>query len=48
MYTWWAFVRTGVGTFIKVTVQADDCHTATVMLKNMYGSNLMTESAARQ
>lgn len=48
MYTWWAFVRTGVGAFVKVTVQAPDAHTATVMLRNMYGGNLISDYAALQ
>jgi len=48
MYTWWALVRTTVGGCIKVTVQADDAWTATQMLRNMYGSNLINEHAAKQ
>lgn len=48
MQTWWAFVRTGVGGFIKVTVQAPDAWTATQILRNTYGSNLLTEYAALQ
>jgi hypothetical protein len=42
---YWAFVKTGVGGFIKVTVQADNPYVAGEMLKNTYGTNLMTGPA---
>lgn len=45
MYKWWAFVRTGLGTFIKVTIYADTQYQATEMLRNMYGDNLQCEAA---
>jgi hypothetical protein len=45
MYTWWAFVRTDVGAFMKVTVQADTQYNAMQMLRNMYGTNLCSEAA---
>lgn len=45
MYKWWAFVKTGVGTFVKVTVYADNQYVATQMLRNMYGDNLQCEAA---
>jgi len=45
MYTWWAFVRTGVGGFIQVTVQAPTQYSAQQMLESMYGSNLSSNAA---
>ena len=45
MYKWWAFVRTGLGTFIKVTIYADNQYQATEMLRGMYGDNLQCEAA---
>lgn len=46
MNTYWALVSTGVGSFIRVTIQADNQWNATQMLKSMYGSQLISESAA--
>jgi hypothetical protein len=43
--TFWAHVKTGVGGFIKVTVQADNAYIAGEILKNTYGTNLMTGPA---
>lgn len=48
MYTWWGLVRTTVGGFMRVTVQADNAYQAQQMLKSMYGSELMTEGANLQ
>lgn len=45
MYTWWAFVKTDVGAFMKVRVQADTQYEATEMLRGMYGYNLLSEAA---
>ena len=45
VYNYWAFVSTGTGSFIKVTVQAPNSYIAEQMLKNTYGSNLMTGAA---
>ena len=45
MNTYWAFVKTGVGGTIKVTVQANNAYVAGEMLKNTYGTNLMTGPA---
>jgi hypothetical protein len=42
---YWAFVKTGVGGTIKVTVQANNAYVAGEMLKNTYGTNLMTGPA---
>jgi hypothetical protein len=47
MYTWWIFVKSGVGHFIKVTIQANTQQEAQIMLENQYGENLIG-SAARQ
>ncbi len=47
MKCWWAFVKTtpnGSG-FIRVTVHADNWFQANEMLKNLYGSNLMSSAA---
>ena len=46
MHTYWAFVRTGVGAFIRVTVQADNPSTATQMLKAMYVDKLISDCAS--
>lgn len=43
--TFWAFVKTGVGGTIKVTVQAENSYIAGEILKNTYGTNLMTGPA---
>ena len=45
MYLYWAFVRTGVGSFMKVTVRADNPYNAKQMLLAQYGSNLISEPA---
>jgi hypothetical protein len=42
MMTYWAFVKTGTGSFIKVTVQAPNPHVAGEILKNTYGQNLQS------
>lgn len=46
MNTYWANVRTVPGAFIRVTIQADNPYNAYQMLKAMYGSQLMSDSAA--
>lgn len=43
--TWWAFVRTDVGAFMKVEVDAPNAWQATQMFKSMYGNQLISESA---
>lgn len=45
MNTYWANVKTGIGGFIKVTVQAPNAYIAGEMLKNTYGTNLLTGPA---
>ena len=45
MQTYWAFVRTGVGAFITVTVQAPSQYVAQQMLESTYGSNLSSQAA---
>ena len=45
MKTYWAFVRTDVGCFMRVTVQADHPWNAKQMLLAMYGNNLISEAA---
>jgi len=40
MYTYWANVRTGVGSFMRVTVNANNPYEANQMLLAMYGDNL--------
>ncbi len=45
MYTWWAMVRNAQGGYMRVTVQADTAYNATQMLRSMYGSQLVSESA---
>ena len=45
MYTWWAFVRTTVGGFMRVTVQAPNQYQAQQMLMSMYGEKLISEAA---
>jgi hypothetical protein len=47
MYTYWAFVRTVVGGFMRVTVQADNPYNAYQMLRAMYGNQLISEAAAQ-
>lgn len=46
MNTYWALVSTGVGSFMRVTVQADTPYVAYQMLKSMYGDKLISESAS--
>jgi hypothetical protein len=43
--TYWAFVKTGTGSFIKVTVQAPNPYVAGEILKNTYGQNLQSGPA---
>ena len=45
MNSYWAFVKTGTGSFIKVTVQAPNSYVAGEILKNTYGQNLQTGPA---
>jgi hypothetical protein len=45
MYTWWAFVRTTVGGFMTVTIQAPTQYQAQQQLRLMYGSELISEAA---
>jgi len=40
--SFWAFVKTGEGSFIKVTVQAPNTYVAGEILKNTYGKNLQS------
>jgi hypothetical protein len=46
MNTYWAFVRTVPGSFMRVTVQADTPYNAYQMMKAMYGSLLISEYAS--
>lgn len=46
MRTWWANVQTVTGGFMRVTVQANTAYEATQMLRSMYGSKLLSESAS--
>lgn len=45
MKTWWGLVRTTTGGFMRVTVQATNAYEAQVMMKSMYGKDLLTEGA---
>lgn len=45
MNTYWAFVRTDVGAFTRVTIQADNPHNAFKLLKMLYGESLISQSA---
>lgn len=45
MQTYFAMVRTVVGGFMRVTVQADNPYNAYQMLKSMYGDKLISEHA---
>lgn len=47
MHTYWAFVRTGIGAFMRVTVQADGPYNAYQMLKALYRDQLISDSANR-
>jgi acyl CoA:acetate/3-ketoacid CoA transferase len=42
MNSYWAFVKTGTGGFVKVTVTADNIWIAGQILKNTYGDNLQS------
>lgn len=46
MNTYWANVRTVVGGFMRVTVQAPNPYIAYQMLLSMYGDRLISESAS--
>lgn len=46
MNTYWAFVKTVPGSFIRVTVQADNSYNAYQMLLAMYGDRLLSEHAS--
>lgn len=46
MNTYFAFVRTVPGAFIRVTINADNPYNAYQMLKAMYGSQLISEFAS--
>ena len=45
MYTWFALVRTTVGGFMRVTVQADNQFYAQQMLESLYGDELISEAS---
>lgn len=45
MNTYWAFVSTGIGSVIKVTVQAPNQYHAQQQLRAQYGSQLVSEAA---
>ena len=47
MHTYWALVSTGIGSFMRVTVQAETPYIATQMLKAMYGEKLISDCASR-
>lgn len=42
---YWAFVRTGVGGFIRVEIEAENFFQAQTILKNTYGKNLQSGPA---
>ena len=44
--TYWALVRTVPGSFIRVTIQADNPYNAFQMLKAMYGDQLISSFAS--
>lgn len=46
MKSWWFFVRTGVGSFIKVIIQAENSYVAYEMAKAQYGSQLISSFAS--
>ena len=46
MQTFWALIRTDGGLITRVTVNADNTYAATQMLRAMYGSMMLSESAA--
>lgn len=43
--TWWANVRTGVGSFIQVKVQAPTQYNAQQILEAQYGDQLISNAA---
>ena len=45
MHTYWAFVRTDVGAFTRVMIQADNPHNAYKLLKMLYGESLISDFA---
>jgi len=45
MRTWWLLVRNDGGAMIRVTVQANDGHSAHQIAKRLYGPALFSESA---
>lgn len=45
MRQYWAFIRTTAGGVIKVYVTAGSWFNAQQMLKNQYGSNLISDAA---
>ena len=45
MRTWWVFVRTDGGGFMKALVYADNSWTAYQNAKALYGSALMSDNA---
>lgn len=46
MQTFWGTVRTGTGSFIKITVQADNSYVAFQIMKATYGDALISAYAA--
>ena len=46
MKSFWVFVRTVPGAFIRVVVQADNSYNAYQMLKAMYGDQLISSYAS--
>lgn len=46
MKTYWFFVRTVPGSFIRVTLQADNPYNAYQMAKAMYKDQLISEFAS--
>ncbi len=47
MNTYWAFVQTVAGGFIRITVQADTSYSAYEIMKATYGNRLMSAYAAQ-
>ena len=45
MRSWWVHVRTDGGGIMVCTVQAPDSYQAIQIAKNLYGSNLISQSA---
>lgn len=44
MNEYWAFVRTDVGRRTRVTIQADNPHSPSKLLKTLYGESLISQS----